>query len=80
MFATGGRLQRIILHYSGRSPPPVHLRTQSNPPSVRRRVIVRAAQSPYDVLGVPKGASQKEIKSAFRRLALKYHPDVNKAV
>ncbi|CAI5457752.1 unnamed protein product [Closterium sp. Yama58-4] len=45
-------------------------------------VVVAAAgaeQSPYDVLGVPRGASQKEIKSAFRRLALKYHPDVNKA-
>ncbi|CAI6005224.1 unnamed protein product [Closterium sp. NIES-64] len=45
-------------------------------------VVVAAAgaeQSPYDVLGVARGASQKEIKSAFRRLALKYHPDVNKA-
>jgi DnaJ-class molecular chaperone len=32
----------------------------------------------YQVLGVQKGASQKEIKSAYRCLSLKYHPDRNK--
>ncbi|HLK16428.1 MAG TPA: DnaJ C-terminal domain-containing protein [Fimbriimonadaceae bacterium] len=31
----------------------------------------------YNILGVPRGASEKDIKSAFRRLARKYHPDVN---
>src|SRR5215475_2566016 len=31
----------------------------------------------YQILGVPRDASQKDIKSAFRKLARQYHPDVN---
>ena len=31
----------------------------------------------YDILGIPKGASDTDIKKAYKRLAVKWHPDKN---
>ena len=35
------------------------------------------SRSPYEVLGVGKNATQKDIQSAYRKLAKKLHPDLN---
>ncbi|EOX98770.1 Uncharacterized protein TCM_007459 [Theobroma cacao] len=43
-----------------------------------RRLIVKATQDYYSILGVSKSASKSDIKSAYRKLARNYHPDVNK--
>ncbi|CAL9233475.1 unnamed protein product [Arabidopsis halleri] len=42
------------------------------------RFTVRADADYYSVLGVSKNATKSEIKSAYRKLARNYHPDVNK--
>ena len=34
-------------------------------------------EDPYQVLGLERGASDEEVKKAYRRLAKKYHPDAN---
>ena len=50
-----------------------HEERQETPPHTPQTVT--RLPDPHEVLGVPQGASQDEIKTAWRRLAKQYHPD-----
>jgi len=43
--------------------------------AARQRTYSRSGNSLYELMGIRKGATHDEIKKAYRKLALKYHPD-----
>ncbi|KAK9690854.1 hypothetical protein RND81_09G158600 [Saponaria officinalis] len=60
-----------------------HAYVSAQPPRIARgykrsHLVVRAARNYYSVLGVSESAAKSDIKTAYRKLARTYHPDVNK--
>uniref|UniRef100_A0A1A8U7C6 DnaJ homolog subfamily B member 9 n=1 Tax=Nothobranchius furzeri TaxID=105023 RepID=A0A1A8U7C6_NOTFU len=41
--------------------------------------LILAKKDFYDILGVPRGATERQIKKAFHKLAVKFHPDKSKS-
>jgi hypothetical protein len=68
----------LIADFAGSTPPRrrPHADTKHHH---TRRAPVRPPESPWEILGIAKTAKRDEVKRAFRKLARRYHPDLNRS-
>ena len=53
--------------------------TEKNCDTAKKNAVkLKMAKNYYDILGVDRKASEQDIKKAYKKMALKYHPDKNK--
>lgn len=65
----------LVADFTGATPPPKRRKAEEPKPS--RPAPRQRPESPWEILGIAKTTQRDEIKRAYRRLARRYHPDLN---
>ena len=69
----------LIADFAGSTPPRkrAHSDAKHHYHHHGRRAVVRPPETPWEILGIPKSTKHEDIKRAYRKLARRYHPDLN---